>query len=69
MAPTPCTLTTCTASFIGGRVGRKFAVEEIKVVLGDMIHVLAATGHDNEVVMDPYAHPLHMKVVKHLVYV
>ena len=27
------------------------------------------TCRDNEVVMDPYAHPLHMKVVKHLVYV
>ena len=24
---------------------------------------------ENEVVMDPYARPLHMKVVKHLVYV
>ena len=28
-----------------------------------------STCRENEVVMDPYAHPLHMKVVKHLVYV
>ena len=31
--------------------------------------IWASTCHDNEVVMDPYAHPLHMNVVKHLVYV
>jgi hypothetical protein len=31
--------------------------------------IWASTCHDNEVVMDPYAHPLHMMGVKHLVYV
>ena len=31
--------------------------------------IWASTCLNNEVVMDPYAHPLHMKVVKHLVYV
>jgi hypothetical protein len=31
--------------------------------------IWATTCDDNEVVMDPYANPLHMKDVKHLVYV